>query len=196
MPVPAQPGQIGEKLSRSQALRADLGAVHDRAAAVEAIDVVEEVQALGGGGVAAVGDEAVGLQQARRPNELVRIPPVGRAERTSAGAQPELVQPVLALAPCRAPQPFALGQEPVVHQPGLDGVVMGEELRHVHDQVAYHRKAGQRTQHDRLFQPVERGQTGEAVGVVDGRTESFSPEPSWGNGDLTAAVSNRSKAVR
>ena len=68
---------------------------------------------------------------------------------------------------------------------------MGEELRHVHDQVAYHRKAGQRTQHDRLFQPVERGQTGEAVGVVDGRTESFSPEPSWGNGDLTAAVSNR-----
>src|SRR5690606_17218977 len=71
----------------AQALRADLGAVHDRAAAVEAIDVVEKVQALGGGGVAAVGDEAVGLQQPRRADELVRIPPVGRAERAAAGAQ-------------------------------------------------------------------------------------------------------------
>lgn len=50
-------------------------------------------------------------------------------------------------------------------------------------------------QHDRLLQTVEQGQTSEAVGVVDNRTESFSPEPAWENGDLTAAVSNRPKTA-
>ena len=53
-----------------------------------------------GGLVARVGDEAVGLQQARRADELVRVPPERRAGGRAAGAQDALVQAVqLARAP-------------------------------------------------------------------------------------------------
>jgi len=45
----------------------------------------------GGGGVAAVRDEAVSLQQAGRADELVRVPPEARARRRAACAQNALV---------------------------------------------------------------------------------------------------------
>jgi hypothetical protein len=46
-------------------------------------------------------------------------------------------------------------------------VVLLEELRHVHDQVADDRQARQRTQRDRLLQAVNVGQAGQAVLAVD-----------------------------
>src|SRR5581483_5518030 len=75
-----------DRSRRTELFRADLGAVHDRAAAVELVDVVEESQALGRSATAAVDDEALGLQQTRRADELVRVPPVGGAEAGAAGA--------------------------------------------------------------------------------------------------------------
>jgi phosphodiesterase/alkaline phosphatase D-like protein len=46
-------------------------------------------------------------------------------------------------------------------------VVLLEELRHVDDQVADDRQAGQRAQRDRLLQAVHVGQAGQAVLAVD-----------------------------
>lgn len=95
-------------------------------------------RALGGCGVAAVGDEAVGLQRSRTSYELVCMPQVRRARRTPACTKNALVK-----------------------------------------------------QHDRLLQPVERSQTREPVGPVDGLTETFNPKPASENGDLSPAVFTR-----
>ena len=62
-----------------QTLGADIDTVHDGVAAEQAVRVFQVVQALGGGFVAAVGDEAVGLQQTGRAHELVGVPPEARA---------------------------------------------------------------------------------------------------------------------
>ena len=85
-----------------EALRADVDAVHDRVAAEQAVRVLEVVEALVGRLVARVGDEAVGLQQARRADELVRVPPERRARGRAAGAQDALVEAVQLLALLRA----------------------------------------------------------------------------------------------
>jgi hypothetical protein len=63
-------------------------------AAEQAVRVFEVVQPLAGGLVAAVGDEAVGLQQTGRADELVGVPPEARAAGGAAGAQDALVQAV------------------------------------------------------------------------------------------------------
>ena len=83
-------------------LRADVHAVHDGVAAEQPVRVFEVVQALVGRLVARVGDEAVGLQQAGRADELVRVPPERRAGGGAAGAQDALVQAVQLLALLRA----------------------------------------------------------------------------------------------
>ena len=81
-------------LRRVQALRAHVDAVHDRVAAEQAVRVLQVVETLAGRLVAAVGDEAIGLQQAGRTDELVRIPPERRARGRAARAQDALVQAV------------------------------------------------------------------------------------------------------
>jgi hypothetical protein len=55
------------------------GAVHDRVAAIEPERVFEAIQALAGALIAAVGKPAAGLQQDRRAEILVLIPPIARA---------------------------------------------------------------------------------------------------------------------
>src|SRR5262245_15658269 len=62
---------LGDGLGRVEALRAGLGAVHDGVAAVEAERILELVEALAGGLVAAVLEPAVGLQQRRRAEEAL-----------------------------------------------------------------------------------------------------------------------------
>src|SRR5262245_18717448 len=89
---------LADRLRRVQALRADIDAVHDRVAAEQAVRVFEVVQPRSGVLVAAVGDEAVGLQQAGRADELVRVPPEAGAAGAAAGAQDALVEAVELLA--------------------------------------------------------------------------------------------------
>ena len=50
--------------------RAHVDAVHDRVAAEQAVRILEVVETLGCRLVARVGEEAVGLQQPRRTDEL------------------------------------------------------------------------------------------------------------------------------
>src|SRR5471030_924576 len=141
---------LADRLVRVQTLRANVDAVHDRVAAEQAVRIFQVVQARAGGFVARVGDEAVGLQQAGRADELVRIPPERWARRRAAGAQDALVQAVELFAFGRRLQTFFFRRDRVVDQERLDRIVLLEELRHVDDQVADHRQTRQRTQDDRL----------------------------------------------
>src|SRR5690348_9465154 len=68
-------------LGRVQALRAGPGAVHDGVATVELEGVLEVVQALARGLVAAVRDPAIGLQQDGGTQVAVAVPPVAGAAR-------------------------------------------------------------------------------------------------------------------
>ena len=168
---------LADRLGGIQVLRAHVDAVHDRVATEQAIRILEVVQALAGGFVAAVGDEAVGLQQAGRADELVGVPPEARAAGGAARAQDAFVEAVELLAFLGRLQAFLLGRHVVVLQVRLDRVVLLEELRHVHDQVADHRQTGQRLQHDRALEREHVGQAGQAVLAVDvhgvGATDAF-----------------------
>ena len=63
---------LGDGLGWIEALRAGVGAVHDRVAAVELERVLQRVQPVAGGLVAAVDQPAIGLQQGRRPQDTCR----------------------------------------------------------------------------------------------------------------------------
>ena len=88
------------------------------------VRILEVVQALGGGLIAAVGDETVGLQQTGRADELVGVPPEAGAAGRAAGAQDALVQAVELVALLGRLQPLGLGRDVVVDEVGLDGVVL------------------------------------------------------------------------
>ena len=100
---------LADRLGRIQALRTDVDAVHDGVATEQAVRVFQVVQAAAGGFVAAVRDEAVGLQQAGRADELVRIPPERRAGSGTARAQDALVQTVQLFAGLGRLQAFLSG---------------------------------------------------------------------------------------
>mmetsp|Transcript_18571 Transcript_18571/g.62244 ORF Transcript_18571/g.62244 Transcript_18571/m.62244 type:complete len:207 (-) Transcript_18571:347-967(-) len=119
-------------LARVEVLRARLRAVHDGVAAVHLVGVVQEGEALLGGGVTRVGDPPVRLEEHRGPQVLVRVPPVGRARGGAAGAEHALVEAVqlgpvlLGLAVLRALL-RALGHV----EPGLHALVLRVEVVHV-----------------------------------------------------------------
>src|SRR5690606_365556 len=92
-----QPLDLADRLARVEALGAGAGAVHDRVAAVELERILQIVQARAGVLVAAVDDPAVGLQQDRRAQVALAVPPVAGAGGAAAGAQDAFVQPVQAV---------------------------------------------------------------------------------------------------
>src|SRR5579862_9661246 len=67
---------LGDGLGRVETLGAGLGAVHDRVAAVEAERVFQRVEPVAGLLVAAVGEPAIGLQEDRRPEIALAVPPI------------------------------------------------------------------------------------------------------------------------
>src|ERR1700704_4873586 len=70
---------LGDGLGRVEALGAGLGAIHDGVAAVEPERVLELVEPLALGLVAAVGQPAIGLQQDGGSEIALAGPPVGGA---------------------------------------------------------------------------------------------------------------------
>src|ERR1700747_844113 len=73
------PLSVADRLRGIQPLRAGLRAVHDRVAAIEPERILEAVEPLTRALIAAVGKPAIGLQQDRRTEILVLVPPVARA---------------------------------------------------------------------------------------------------------------------
>ncbi len=133
----------------------------------QAIGILQVVEPLSRSLVAAVGDEPIGLQEAGRTHELVRIPPERRAGGRAARAQDALVQAVELLALLGGLQPLLFRRRVFVDQIGLHRVVLLEELSHVDDQVADHRQPGQRPQFDGLLQVAQLGDAGEPILAVD-----------------------------
>ena len=86
---------------RHEALRAGIGAVHDRVAAIQPERVLESVEALARRFVAGIDEPAIGLQQGSGTEIAVAVPPIARAGRGAAGAQDALVQTVELLAVLR-----------------------------------------------------------------------------------------------
>ena len=111
---------VGDRLGRVEAFGAGLGAVHDGVAAVQAERIFEIVEPVAGGLVAAVADPAIGLQQRRRAEIAVAVPPIARARGRAAGAQDALVQPVELLALVAALFPLLFRGDGDRLQPRLD----------------------------------------------------------------------------
>ena len=154
-------------------------------AAEQSVRIFQVVQTLGRGLVAAVGQEAVGLQQSGGADELVRVPPEARARRGAAGAQNALVQAIEFVAFFRALQTLFFGRHGVVDQVRFDRVVLLEELRHVHDQIANYGQAGQGLQDDGAGQAQHIGQAGQTIFAVDvhcvGAAHAFAAGAAKGN---------------
>src|SRR5690606_15791142 len=89
---------------RVETLGAHVHAVHDAAATEHAERIVHGRQALLGLRSTANGQETVSLRQRGRAQELVRVPPEGRAAGGAARAQDALVQAVQLLAVFRSLQ--------------------------------------------------------------------------------------------
>src|SRR5690606_26194398 len=93
-PLQHQLLDLADGLGGIEPLRAGAGAVHDGVAAVELEGILQLVQARAGVLVAAVDDPAVGLQQDRRAEVALAVPPVARAAGRAAGAEDALVEAV------------------------------------------------------------------------------------------------------
>src|SRR5919198_6602985 len=111
---------LGDRLRRIEMLRAGVGAVHDGVAAIEPERVFEIVEPLASRLVAAVDDPALRLQERRRSEEAVVVPPVAWARRGAAGAQDAFIKPVELAAILVTLPPFLLGRRRGGVQPGLD----------------------------------------------------------------------------
>lgn len=82
---------MADSLGRIQPLRTYTHTVHDAVAAEYAESIVQIVEARLCLGIAAVDQETVSGQKARRADKLVRIPPERRTGRRTAGAENTLV---------------------------------------------------------------------------------------------------------
>lgn len=76
-------------------------------AAEDAERVFELVEALAGGFVAAVDEPAIGLQEDRRAEVAVAVPPIARAARRAAGAEDAFIEAVQLGAVLRTLQALA-----------------------------------------------------------------------------------------
>src|SRR5690606_19697755 len=77
-----------------QSLGTNCDTVHDSTATEDTERVLKPGQTLGSSCVTAIGEEAIGLQQTGRSDELVGIPPERGTIGTAAGAQDALVQSI------------------------------------------------------------------------------------------------------
>ena len=128
-------------------------AVHDGMATEQTIRVVQIVQTLISNGIAAVCNEAVGVQQTGRTDEFVRIPPERRTGSRTASTQNTFIQAVQLFTLFLSLQALFVGIDRIiVDDIRFDGMVLFEELSHVHNQVADDGQTGQRADFDRLFQ--------------------------------------------
>jgi len=147
--------------------RAGFGTVEDGVAAEDAELVAEDLQALGGALVAAVEDEAMGVNDRRRAYVLL-VSPEGGAGGGAGGAQDALGSIIETLALLRALQALLPGRGVVVDQIGQHGAVVLEERLHIDDHILDDAHAKQRLNRD-LFraQVLDQHLARQAVAPVD-----------------------------
>ncbi|RMR95123.1 hypothetical protein ALP76_05479 [Pseudomonas savastanoi pv. glycinea] len=160
---------VTDSLGWVKAFRAHVDAVHDAAAAEHAERVIKRSQTFIGAGVTAVSQETVGLQQRSRTQELVGVPPEGRAGSRAASAQNALVQTIELFALFRSLQTFDGRSRRVILQERLHLLVLLVEDAHIDDQVTNDRQTRQRT-YDQLVlgnNGRQRRDAGQTVLAID-----------------------------
>lgn len=158
---------LPDGLSRVQTLGTHFDAIHDGVTAEQFVGVVQLLQTFLGSLVAAVLDEAGGLQQSGRTEEFVWVPPKAGAGSGAAGAEDALVEAIQLVAVSGGLQAFGLGIRVLGDEVRLSGPVLLEEGFLVDDQITDHRLTGQGTDFDGLFQTGHRREAGQAVAAVD-----------------------------
>src|ERR1700722_3458077 len=89
---------LANRLGRIEALRAHIDAIHDGMATEQTVRIFQVVETFTRRFVEAVRNETTRLQQARRTDELVRVPPEAWAGGGAARAQDAFVQAVQLVA--------------------------------------------------------------------------------------------------
>src|SRR5262249_49192311 len=120
LPLDQHALDLGDGFRRIEMLGAGFGAIHDGVTAIEPERVFEIVEPVTGGLVARIHDEAVCLEERCRAEEALRVPPIARTCRRTAGAEDALVEPVEFLPVVVALLPFLLRRGRNGLQPGLD----------------------------------------------------------------------------
>ena len=98
MPIQHFESDHFDGMGRFQPFGTNLGAIHDGAAAEQAVCIIQIIEPLLRRAITAVKDEPVGLNQTRRPDEFVRIPPERWTLAAAAGAQDALISTVQLVA--------------------------------------------------------------------------------------------------
>src|SRR5262245_55011095 len=122
---------FGDCLGRIEALGTGLGAIHDGMAAVEPERILECIEPLAALLVARVVEPARRLQQRRRSEEAVRVPPITRARRRAACAQNAFVEAVELDSILMALPPLFLRRRTIGFEPGFDRGVLSVEVGQV-----------------------------------------------------------------
>ena len=122
---------LRDRLGRVEAFGARLRAVHDRVAAIEAERIFEIVEPFARRFVAAVGDPAIRLEQYRRPQIAVAVPPIARARGRAREAQDAFPHAVELGALVGALQAFAIGRRRFALEPRFDRAQLRIGLRQI-----------------------------------------------------------------
>src|SRR5512146_943979 len=112
---------LGDRLRGIEALGANIRAIHDRVAAIKPERILEMIESFAGRFVARIREPAIGLQKRRWTKIALRIPPIGRAGRGTAGAEDALVKPVELGAIVRRLAPLGCGRRRLRLQMRPDG---------------------------------------------------------------------------
>jgi hypothetical protein len=135
--------------------------------AIEPERVLESVEAFAGPLIATVDEPAMGLQQDRRSEIAVRVPPVARAGGRAAEAEDALPRPVELGALFGRLVALAVWGRLIRLQPGLDQLVLCVQSGEVGHEILQHPHVRQRRDPGRPFlQAVDRRETGERVDPV------------------------------
>src|SRR5262245_14170040 len=156
--------EFGDGLGRIEALGTRLRTIEDGVAAVEAERVLEIVETLARRLVAAVDHPAVSLQQNRRAQVAVLIPPVARAGGGAARAQDALVKASQLLAILLVLLPLLGRGRRGGLEPRLDRLQLRIEIGHVGHQVLDHLHVRQGIDLHRTRHLVDALEAGERVG--------------------------------
>src|SRR5882672_768032 len=159
---------VADRARGVQPFRARLCAVHDRVTAIEAERILQPVKPLPGGLIPTVGKPAIGLQQDRRTEILVLVPPVARARCGAAEAEDALPQAIELGAILGGLPALAVWWRLIRLQPWLDQRVLRVQSGQVRNEILQDRQMRQRRDSARTrLQAADGRQTGQRVVSVD-----------------------------
>src|SRR6185437_5874255 len=126
---------FGDRLAGVQSLRAGPGAVQDRVATIEPERVFQAVEPFLGRLVTGVGEPAPGLKKRGRTEKAVAVPPIARTTRRAAEAENAFIVAVEPAALIRRLKSFGLRFGSFGMKPGLDHLVLSEQVILVRNKV-------------------------------------------------------------